>query len=773
MENFVPFDVIDISLLRHDPRFDFMFPNAEIEQYYLNLLKSFCPVCGEEKKSLSALNRHTTMEHQLSYCDLCIRYSRLLPCEFVLMKPADLIKHRTWNKERKKGHPLCDFCEERFYEMEDLVNHIRDRHFLCDLCMTSGKFVVFREQWELLDHYGDSHHLCTECRAQQRISCFASADRLGLHRFQEHPNEVANDPNSWLPISIQLAPDTESRYRPRDTRDIYRVSGILSSSDGRLIAEDNRTTASRRPNPSEWTGEDFPVLTMPITCVQNSTSVTNTFPVSSDITSIVTDKLHTKSPAIAKTWLSRTSGINLSHQNTLTLDDFPSLPNNSQGNVNVPTNLSWVKSTRTQISFPNTSQGSASLPTASDFPTLSGSSSTSRDVSSNTTNWINSSSTGSDEVKLNECLKLERRSIPEQSDFPSLSSNFKGNRSELRHGGSSVVSQTNKKDAKLRISGQSKLSKDASIPKSIQRNNEKPIRSDGLLNKDLEDQCPDEIQQFSHIQLVDRFDGDNAQPTEVHSTQSREFNTLDFPNLVLTSSLGDFSNGATQNKNSSTGESEILKTSITSASKSLKSTKTEDQMTKLDPKLIEFILKNQNIDTLDAECFLYYNAVYSPLPDMDTRNQNLIHTVEMALFNHCNTKNAFAHFADLSRRYHHKQINATAYFEGLISLLNIPPAATDEVAPTWIAPMLTLLPDIGLQRALYRVIQGQGPPRLPSELQDFLIKRGKYKKKCKDSILPPPWWSKKILRLLQICNSCGQVCLRNEMKLHLANAHPT
>lgn len=77
MRNFVPFDNIDVSLLRHDSKFDFMFPDVEIEQHYLNMLKSVCPICGEEKKSLSALNRHTTLEHQLSYCDLCIRYARV------------------------------------------------------------------------------------------------------------------------------------------------------------------------------------------------------------------------------------------------------------------------------------------------------------------------------------------------------------------------------------------------------------------------------------------------------------------------------------------------------------------------------------------------------------------------------------------------------------------------------------------------------------------------------------------------------------------------
>ncbi|VDQ09472.1 unnamed protein product [Trichobilharzia regenti] len=91
---------------------------------------------------------------------------------------------------------------------------------------------VFREQCELLDHYGDSHHLCTECRAQQRISCFATADRLGLHRFQEHPNEVANDPNPWLPISIRHVTTADSAFRRRDQMhpDVNSVGGVLGMS---------------------------------------------------------------------------------------------------------------------------------------------------------------------------------------------------------------------------------------------------------------------------------------------------------------------------------------------------------------------------------------------------------------------------------------------------------------------------------------------------------------------------------------------------------------
>lgn len=77
MRTFVPYDQIDLSSLGHDPVFDFLFVNVEDKLYYTNMLKSCCPICGEEKNSLSALNRHTAIEHNLFYCDLCIRYARV------------------------------------------------------------------------------------------------------------------------------------------------------------------------------------------------------------------------------------------------------------------------------------------------------------------------------------------------------------------------------------------------------------------------------------------------------------------------------------------------------------------------------------------------------------------------------------------------------------------------------------------------------------------------------------------------------------------------
>lgn len=71
--------------------------------------------------------------------------------------------------------------------------------------------------------------------------------------------------------------------------------------------------------------------------------------------------------------------------------------------------------------------------------------------------------------------------------------------------------------------------------------------------------------------------------------------------------------------------------------------------------------------------------------------------------------------------------------------------------------MISLLPDIGLQRALLRALQAQGSPRIPVDMQEALLKSGHQFKRNKIPILALPPWSKKVLKTMQTCQECGQV----------------
>nr|CAH8861171.1 unnamed protein product [Trichobilharzia regenti] len=791
MRKFVPFDRIDVSVLRHDSRFDFMFPDVNIEHYYSNMLKSVCPICGEEKKSLSALNRHTTAEHHLSYCDLCIRYARLLPCEFTLMKPADLIKHRSWDKTKKKGHPLCDFCQERFYEMEDLIHHIRDLHFLCDLCMATGKFVVFREQCELLDHYGDSHHLCTECRAQQRISCFATADRLGLHRFQEHPNEVANDPNPWLPISIRHVTTADSAFRRRDQMhpDVNSVGGVLDTTDGRLISQDNSNISYRRPNPSEWTGEDFPSLQSTRPVVFNSQAATNES--GSPQTAVqrlresaasLTEREGSDTSSMQNTrsiggtsWLSRVASVNLTNKNRLTSEDFPSLTQSPQSSTSNP--LTWVNKNNTSQLPCNPQVTSSIAVSLSSFPTLASSTRNSANIPSSS--WPRKDNSVSEEP-----LKLSTPSFqtPTSCDFPALpvnSSNHPKTTTNVIAHKSSVLenktktSKTSSNDTKEQTVTRAELhtSKKSEAKKNTRRRNNGPDDAIGMTLRD-DSNIYMERPQFTHIRTVVVAPDSNR---SLHSSYGLPSSVNDFPSLSV---RANEEVDKLQKQNISRKEKskeKINRKSLNHSEENCPPARVNNNIKPEISMLIQLIKSVQFNDSMDIECLLYAKAEYFPPPDVESRNLELIRTVETDLFDK-NGRTAFSRFADLSRRYRYKEINATAYLEGLVGLLGVGKANPsdgdkDENVPFWIAPMISLLPDIGLQRALLRALQAQGSPRIPVDMQEALVKCGMHVKRNKTPIFTPPSWAKKVLKRLQACQECGQVCLRDDLPTHVEGAH--
>ncbi|TPP61451.1 Zinc finger protein [Fasciola gigantica] len=635
MESFVPFNQVNTSTMRHDAKYDFVYPSQHIERYYRDMLRSICPVCGEEKISLSALNRHTTMEHHLSYCDLCIRYARVR-IEFF--------------------HPS-----------------------------SFNKLVATLEQCELLTHYGEAHHLCAECRQQQRISCFSTAENLGLHRFQEHPDAVNNDPDSWMPISIELARNSDIvAHRRRDPlrQDIDHVGGVLNSTDGRLVAEGTQAGVRfRRPNPSEWTGDDFPALaasgapgSQPQT--ERSESVSGSQVSTGDSpTTRQTDNARPASRTAGQPGITLAALTGRGRSTRLTADDFPSLSNS--GAVNVATAPTWIKTSSIGARSPVTN------------------------------------GTG----QQNQPRPKQTQQRPTASDFPNL-----------------------------------------------------PHESGRSLMPNRVDVLPNSTETPSDTSMV--------QPPVSADWGPEEFPSLDDPVPP---------DGKTTIKSSTTNKQTKSRKKLAGPKIPPQPAKTMNQIESLVPKVPTIEHKKtvkktpvpsvpglSKHDWIDTECVLYAATPYIPVPEEEARNRELIRTVELELFD-VSGKTGFTRFADLSRRYRHKQLTATAYMEALVGLVTPRNSGTvvadsgDDApkSPVWIAPMLALLPDVGLQRALLRVLQGQGAPKIPQEL----LPPDCAGRRVREPITTPPAWAKSVLNLVQCCRVCGQVCLRTDMQVHLEQAH--
>ncbi|VEL40068.1 unnamed protein product [Protopolystoma xenopodis] len=156
-------------------------------------------------------------------------------------------------------------------------------------------------------------------------------------------------------------------------------------------------------------------------------------------------------------------------------------------------------------------------------------------------------------------------------------------------------------------------------------------------------------------------------------------------------------------------------------------------------------------------------------------------------------KTALTQFLGLSRRFRARQLTATTYLDGLAGLLHRYDAevisdakshsslsddqtTSSQVDMSWLAEMITLLPDVGLQRALLRVLLGEGAARLPNsgdtesgDLPNWL--RQQVSKMKRPRAKAPPSWAKGVIALVTPCRFCGQVVLRRDLKMHteLAN----
>lgn len=157
--------------------------------------------------TLAELKKHLSGVHKMMYCDICLEEQKVFIREQHLFgSQAELIAHMSeWDfgvsdamaqladdqkemyekayrkrsagkgergakegkwkmlvKDIQKGHPLCEFCDKRFYGADQLYAHLNGDHFVCPLCERIGKrWQYFRDMNDLLSHYKRAHFLCS------------------------------------------------------------------------------------------------------------------------------------------------------------------------------------------------------------------------------------------------------------------------------------------------------------------------------------------------------------------------------------------------------------------------------------------------------------------------------------------------------------------------------------------------------------------------------------------------------------------------------------
>ncbi len=119
------------------------FECPRVEEAFWRLLDHCCPLCpdGRSFRRFRDLAQHVRNEHERQYCDLCVQHLKIFTHERRLYTRSELVAH--WRKgdpddTSHRGHPLCEFCNTRFMDKDELYRHLRRDHYFCHFCDADG-----------------------------------------------------------------------------------------------------------------------------------------------------------------------------------------------------------------------------------------------------------------------------------------------------------------------------------------------------------------------------------------------------------------------------------------------------------------------------------------------------------------------------------------------------------------------------------------------------------------------------------------------------------
>ncbi|KAI9921429.1 hypothetical protein PsorP6_000844 [Peronosclerospora sorghi] len=132
--------------------------------------------CVARKHSLAQLQEHLRQDHGVEFCELCLTHQSFFIQEHDVFTKSALKRHcinggRTPAVGRKSTtgkhfHPMCQFCQKRYYGDKELYEHLERDHFKCHLCKVDDeyfrnylgmRFVVFPNVIEYHAHMSSTH----------------------------------------------------------------------------------------------------------------------------------------------------------------------------------------------------------------------------------------------------------------------------------------------------------------------------------------------------------------------------------------------------------------------------------------------------------------------------------------------------------------------------------------------------------------------------------------------------------------------------------------
>ena len=196
----------DADITSADENIGIRYTNEDIVGDTVLLLRYNCPdlSCDFAGLGWPDLHRHVRSAHQKKMCDLCTRNKKVFTHEHELFTDKALHKHMAHGDDRPgdvaqtgfKGHPLCGFCGERFYDDDKLYEHCRNKHERCFICdRRDSRSPHYYMDYDALEvHFKKDHFLCLdrEC-LEKKFVVFESEIDLKAHQLSEHADSLSKD----------------------------------------------------------------------------------------------------------------------------------------------------------------------------------------------------------------------------------------------------------------------------------------------------------------------------------------------------------------------------------------------------------------------------------------------------------------------------------------------------------------------------------------------------------------------------------------------------
>jgi hypothetical protein len=244
------FSEYDLNSLKFDPMWNVYAESEIIIDRIKDLRDIKCRVCEHEHRhdeetpnfhfnNMHQLKNHVAKEHNLHYCILCTDNRKVFLKEQKLYTNREITTHVRFGEQdsqhgRIHGHPLCKFCNKRFYNDDDLFQHMYKKHERCHICERTGvQFEYYRDYNHLEKHFDSVHILCHDpiC-LEKKFIVFTNELDLRAHELKEHVGKgkrlTKKDKERYSRIDINtLGSTSQEQYQPQ--RRPLRVGEVNSS----------------------------------------------------------------------------------------------------------------------------------------------------------------------------------------------------------------------------------------------------------------------------------------------------------------------------------------------------------------------------------------------------------------------------------------------------------------------------------------------------------------------------------------------------------------